>query len=41
MIDPLDVAMERSFAEVVALIQSAKQRAMQAVNTQLVELFGR
>jgi predicted nuclease of restriction endonuclease-like (RecB) superfamily len=39
MIDPLDVAMERSFAEVVALIQSAKQRAMQAVNTQLVELY--
>jgi predicted nuclease of restriction endonuclease-like (RecB) superfamily len=38
MIDPLDVAIERSFAEVVALIQSAKQRAMQAVNTQLVEL---
>jgi predicted nuclease of restriction endonuclease-like (RecB) superfamily len=39
MIDPLDVAMERSFAEVVALIQSAKQRAMQVVNTQLVELY--
>jgi DUF1016 N-terminal domain len=39
MIDPLDAAMEKSFAEVVVLIQSAKQRAMQAVNTQLVELY--
>jgi predicted nuclease of restriction endonuclease-like (RecB) superfamily len=39
MIDPLDTAMETSFAEVVALIQSAKQRAIQAVNAQLVELY--
>jgi predicted nuclease of restriction endonuclease-like (RecB) superfamily len=39
MLNPLDAAMEKSFAEVVVLIQSAKQRAMQAVNTQLVELY--
>lgn len=39
MTTPLDAAMEQSFAEVVELIQSARQRAMQAVNTQLVELY--
>ena len=39
MTDPLDATMETSFAEVVEMIQSAKQRAMQAVNTQLVELY--
>ena len=31
--------MEKSFDEVVALIQVAKQKAEQAVNTQLVELY--
>ncbi|HEY9815101.1 MAG TPA: PDDEXK nuclease domain-containing protein [Candidatus Obscuribacterales bacterium] len=39
MTGPLDQAMEQSFAEVVEMIQSAKQRATQAVNTQLVELY--
>jgi predicted nuclease of restriction endonuclease-like (RecB) superfamily len=39
MTEPTSTAMETSFAEVVGLIQSAKQRAVQAVNTQLVELY--
>ncbi len=39
MTGPLDQAMEQSFAEVVEMIQAAKQRAVQAVNTHLVELY--
>ncbi|GAB4217320.1 MAG: PDDEXK nuclease domain-containing protein [Synechococcales cyanobacterium] len=39
MKEPTSAAMETSFAEVVEMIQSAKQRAMQVVNTQLVELY--
>jgi predicted nuclease of restriction endonuclease-like (RecB) superfamily len=39
MTEPTSAAMETSFAEVVVLIQSAKQRAIQAVNVQLVELY--
>jgi predicted nuclease of restriction endonuclease-like (RecB) superfamily len=35
----IDPAIEKSFAEVAQLIQSAKQRAVQTVNTQLVELY--
>jgi predicted nuclease of restriction endonuclease-like (RecB) superfamily len=35
----IDPAVEKSFAEVVQLIQSAKQRAVQTVNTQLIELY--
>lgn len=36
---PIDSAMEKSFAEVVQLIQSAKQTAVQSVNAQLVDLY--
>ncbi|NMF82977.1 PDDEXK nuclease domain-containing protein [Nodosilinea sp. P-1105] len=39
MTAPLDAATEQSFAEVGALIQSARQQAVQAVNTHLVELY--
>jgi predicted nuclease of restriction endonuclease-like (RecB) superfamily len=39
MMEPTGAAMETSFAEVVEMIQSAKQRAIQVVNTQLVELY--
>jgi predicted nuclease of restriction endonuclease-like (RecB) superfamily len=39
MIEPLDSALEKSFVEVVEMIQSAKQTVMQTVNTQLVELY--
>jgi predicted nuclease of restriction endonuclease-like (RecB) superfamily len=35
----IDSAVEKSFTEVVQLIQSAKQRAVQTVNTQLIELY--
>jgi predicted nuclease of restriction endonuclease-like (RecB) superfamily len=35
----IDPAVEKSFTEVVQLIQSAKQRAVQTVNTQLIELY--
>jgi predicted nuclease of restriction endonuclease-like (RecB) superfamily len=35
----IDPAVEKSFAEVVQLIQSAKQRAVQTVNTHLIELY--
>ena len=36
---PIDSAMEKGFAEVVQLIQSAKQTAVQSVNAQLVDLY--
>ncbi|MGB7415926.1 MAG: DUF1016 N-terminal domain-containing protein [Thermosynechococcaceae cyanobacterium] len=36
---PISPAMEQSFAEVVQLIQTAKQTAVQVVNKQLVELY--
>jgi predicted nuclease of restriction endonuclease-like (RecB) superfamily len=39
MMEPIDSALEKSFAEVVEMIQSAKQTVMQTVNTQLVELY--
>jgi predicted nuclease of restriction endonuclease-like (RecB) superfamily len=39
MMEPIDSALEKSFGEVVAMIQSAKQTVMQAVNAQLVELY--
>jgi predicted nuclease of restriction endonuclease-like (RecB) superfamily len=39
MIEPIDSSLEKSFAEVVEMIQSAKQTVMQAVNAQLVELY--
>jgi predicted nuclease of restriction endonuclease-like (RecB) superfamily len=39
MMEPIDSALEKSFDEVVAMIQSAKQTVMQAVNAQLVELY--
>jgi predicted nuclease of restriction endonuclease-like (RecB) superfamily len=39
MMEPIDSALEKSFAEVVEMIQSAKQTMMQAVNAQLVELY--
>lgn len=39
MTAPLDAATAQSFAEVVALIQAARQQAVQAVNTHLVELY--
>lgn len=39
MTEPTSAAMETSFAEVVEMIQSAKQRAIQVVNAQLVELY--
>jgi predicted nuclease of restriction endonuclease-like (RecB) superfamily len=39
MMEPIDSALEKSFAEVVEMIQSAKQSVMQTVNTQLVELY--
>jgi predicted nuclease of restriction endonuclease-like (RecB) superfamily len=35
----IDSALEKSFAEVVEMIQSAKQTVMQTVNAQLVELY--
>jgi hypothetical protein len=35
----IDSAMEKSFAEVVQLIQGAKQKAVQTVNAQLVEVY--
>ncbi len=39
MIEPIDSTLEKSFAEVVEMIQSAKQTVMQTVNAQLVELY--
>jgi predicted nuclease of restriction endonuclease-like (RecB) superfamily len=39
MMEPIDSALEKSFAEVVEMIQSAKQTVMQTVNAQLVELY--
>jgi hypothetical protein len=36
---PIDSAMEKGFAEVVQLIQSAKQTAVQSVNAQLVDFY--
>lgn len=39
MTAPLDSSLEQSFVEIGGMIQAAKQRAMQAVNTQLVELY--
>jgi predicted nuclease of restriction endonuclease-like (RecB) superfamily len=39
MIEPIDSALEKSFVEVVEMIQSAKQTVMQTVNAQLVELY--
>jgi DUF1016 N-terminal domain len=39
MIEPIDSKLEKSFVEVVEMIQSAKQTVMQTVNTQLVELY--
>jgi predicted nuclease of restriction endonuclease-like (RecB) superfamily len=39
MNEPIDSSLEKSFAEVVEMIQSAKQTVMQAVNAQLVELY--
>lgn len=39
MTDSISPAMEKSFAEVAAMIQSAKQRVIQTANTQLVELY--
>jgi predicted nuclease of restriction endonuclease-like (RecB) superfamily len=39
MMEPIDSALEKSFAEVVEMIQSAKQSVMQTVNAQLVELY--
>ena len=39
MMEPSDSLLETSFVEVVEMIQSAKQTAMQAVNAQLVELY--
>jgi predicted nuclease of restriction endonuclease-like (RecB) superfamily len=40
MTQPLiNPALEQSFAEVMQLIQAAKQRAVQTVNTQLVEMY--
>jgi predicted nuclease of restriction endonuclease-like (RecB) superfamily len=39
MIEPIDSTLEKSFVEVVEMIQSAKQTVMQTVNAQLVELY--
>jgi predicted nuclease of restriction endonuclease-like (RecB) superfamily len=39
MMEPIDSALEKSFVEVVEMIQSAKQSVMQTVNAQLVELY--
>jgi predicted nuclease of restriction endonuclease-like (RecB) superfamily len=39
MMEPIDSALEKSFVEVVEMIQSAKQTVMQTVNSQLVELY--
>jgi hypothetical protein len=39
MMEPIDSALEKSFVEVVEMIQSAKQTVMQTVNAQLVELY--
>jgi predicted nuclease of restriction endonuclease-like (RecB) superfamily len=39
MMKPLDAALEKNFAEVVEMIQSAKQTVVQTVNAQLVELY--
>jgi predicted nuclease of restriction endonuclease-like (RecB) superfamily len=39
MIEPIDSALEKSFVEVVEMIQSAKQTVLQTVNAQLVELY--
>jgi predicted nuclease of restriction endonuclease-like (RecB) superfamily len=39
MIEPIDSTLEKSFTEVVEMIQSAKQTIMQTVNAQLVELY--
>jgi predicted nuclease of restriction endonuclease-like (RecB) superfamily len=39
MIEQIDSTLEKSFAEVVEMIQSAKQTVMQTVNAQLVELY--
>ena len=36
---PIDSTMEKSFAEVMQLIQSAKQTAVKSVNAQLVDLY--
>jgi predicted nuclease of restriction endonuclease-like (RecB) superfamily len=37
--EPINAALEKNFAEVVEMIQSAKQTVMQTVNAQLVELY--
>jgi predicted nuclease of restriction endonuclease-like (RecB) superfamily len=39
MIEPIDSMLEKSFVEVVEMIQSAKQTVMQTVNAQLLELY--
>jgi predicted nuclease of restriction endonuclease-like (RecB) superfamily len=39
MIEPIDSTLEKSFVEVVEMIQFAKQTVMQTVNAQLVELY--
>jgi predicted nuclease of restriction endonuclease-like (RecB) superfamily len=39
MIELIDSALEKSFVEVVEMIQSAKQTVVQTVNAQLVELY--
>jgi predicted nuclease of restriction endonuclease-like (RecB) superfamily len=36
---PISTATEKSFSEVVQLIQTARQTAVQAVNTQLIDLY--
>jgi hypothetical protein len=36
---PISPATEESFSEVVQLIQTARQTAIQAVNTQLIDLY--
>jgi hypothetical protein len=36
---PISPATEKSFSEVVQLIQTARQTAVQAVNTQLIDLY--
>jgi predicted nuclease of restriction endonuclease-like (RecB) superfamily len=39
MIEPINSVLEKSFVEVVEMIQSAKQTVAQTVNAQLVELY--
>lgn len=36
---PISPATEKSFAEVVQMIQAARQAAVQAVNTKLIDLY--